>query len=562
MKKTILLTFLFFVQYSIFSQSTYDPSTQNQWLVERYEIKSKYILKYIHTSQKQFYRESIAETIDSFDIVGAKLSKVDFENFKYFQSDNPDFSKSLSGKSKFNNPVFYKQKAFLYHINTHDFSLYINPVIDFSLGKENTSESIYNNTRGIEVRGQISKKIGFYSLILENQKWMPEYLQNYIGSHKGAIPGVGFAKTFKTNQFNNAYDFFNSRAYITFSPTKNIVMQFGQDRNFIGNGYRSFILSDFANEYPFLKIRTKVWRFQYQNLFAKMSNFKGYTVGLKPEDKYMALHHISYNVSKKLNIGLFESVIFERNDTGQTKGFDIAYLNPVIFYRSVEHNNNSSDNQTLGLDWKWNPFRQLSIYGQIVFDEFLFKDLLKQNSKWTNKYAIQIGVKYIDMFNIRNLDWQIEGNIARPYTFTHFRQSTNYAHYGMPLAHPLGANFKELINIFRWQPHAKVFITLKNIFVITGLDTGNLHYGSNIFADYHQRIGAGNPNQVHNIGQGIHTTINFTELLISYMFKHNVYLDLDYIYRIQKSDLKDFTYNNKMLTLGLRMNIIKRDYSF
>ena len=95
MKKTILLTFLFFVQYSIFSQSTYDPSTQNQWLVERYEIKSKYILKYIHTSQKQFYRESIAETIDSFDIVGAKLSKVDFENFKYFQSDNPDFSKSL-----------------------------------------------------------------------------------------------------------------------------------------------------------------------------------------------------------------------------------------------------------------------------------------------------------------------------------------------------------------------------------------------------------------------------------------------------------------------------------
>ncbi|MBI3233569.1 MAG: hypothetical protein HYZ42_05940, partial [Bacteroidetes bacterium] len=272
MRKYIYSLFLFWSLYfSLSAQTTFDPSKQNQWLVDRFEIKSNQLSKYLHTTQKLYTRASIAQMIDSFGVSGAQLSKIDYQNLSYLQADNPDFSLSEAGKTS-RKGIFYQQKSALYSVNTKDFDLYINPVFDLQFGRDKESgKNIYTNTRGIEVRGAISKKIGFYSLILENQQWMPNYMQQYINNHQGVVPGVGFVKTFKTGQFNNAYDFFNSRAYITFSPTKNILIQFGQDRNFIGNGYRSFILSDFANEYPFLKIQTKVWRFQYENLFAKMS---------------------------------------------------------------------------------------------------------------------------------------------------------------------------------------------------------------------------------------------------------------------------------------------------
>lgn len=544
-------------------QYTYDPSPLTRWMADRFEIKTGKISPFVHTSQKLYARDQLVKMADSMSLPGAGLSRVDFFNLDFFQSDNPEFTHSQKGYNLHRKGIFYRKKAVLYESSGSDYYVYINPVLDLQAGRDmGTEKNLYTNTRGIEIRGAISKKVGFYSLILENQLWAPTYLRNYIVSHGGVVPGAGFIKTFKPNQFNNAYDFFNSRAYITFSATKNIRFQFGQDRNFIGNGYRSFILSDWANEYPFLKIQSKFGPFQYQNLFAKLSHFEGFNVGRQPQDKYMALHHLSYNVTKKFNIGIFESIIFERNDTGQTRGFDIAYLNPVIFYRSAEQNNNSSDNQTLGLDLKWNLYKSIGLYGQVVFDEFLLHDLVKQNGKWTNKYALQGGLKYIDVLGLKNLDLQTEYNLARPYTFTHFRSSTNYAHFGLPLAHPNGANFREWVNILRYQPVGKLFITLKYIQSDCGLDTGNLHYGGNIFLDYHQRIGAGNPKYVHNIGDGVKARIHYLELLVSYMWAHHVFFDLQVVYRAQKSDWSPYNYTDKFVTAGLRMNIGKRDYAF
>ena len=48
-------------------------------------------------------------------------------------------------------------------------------------------------------------------------------------------------------------------------------MQLGHDRNFIGNGYRSLILADYSTPYFFLKLNTRIWKFNYQNLFAELT---------------------------------------------------------------------------------------------------------------------------------------------------------------------------------------------------------------------------------------------------------------------------------------------------
>src|SRR5690606_25152298 len=81
-----------------------------------------------------------------------------------------------------------------------------------------------------------------------------------------AVPGYGFYKPFKTN----GVDYFDARGYITFNVAKYIDVQFGYDKNFIGNGYRSLFLSDWGNSNLFLKLNTKIWKINYQNLFMEL----------------------------------------------------------------------------------------------------------------------------------------------------------------------------------------------------------------------------------------------------------------------------------------------------
>ena len=92
-----------------------------------------------------------------------------------------------------------------------------------------------------------------------------------------------------------------------------------------------------------------------------------------------------------------------------------------------------------------------------MLDEFRLKPLLAGKGDWTNKFALQVGAKYIDAFTVPNLDLQTEFNLARPYTYSHEASptvtsgQTNYAHYSQPLAHPLGGNFMEGLGIVRYQ---------------------------------------------------------------------------------------------------------------
>ena len=61
--------------------------------------------------------------------------------------------------------------------------------------------------------------------------------------------GRGKAKSFKEGGF----DYPVAEAYLSYTPNEFFNFQFGNGKNFIGDGYRSFFLSDVASPYPFLK---------------------------------------------------------------------------------------------------------------------------------------------------------------------------------------------------------------------------------------------------------------------------------------------------------------------
>ena len=568
--KSFLKLIFFICPGFAMAQSTYtSQGSKDIHFIDRLEIKQQTNTHLNFSTLRPFNRKSIvreAEFLDSArmgypDSTGRDkykewtdldLSPVDEYNLRRFLMNNAEWvtvpHKDFESRKKLFH-TFYPTKPNFIEVNNKDLFLVVNPVLQFQQGVEsNYSKPIFLNSRGVTTRGLIAKKIGFSALITDNQERGPQFFQSRIKQYD-AVPGVGFYKPFKTT----GTDYFDARGYITFAAVKNYVdVQFGYDKNFIGNGYRSLFLSDWGNSYLFLKLNTKVWKFNYQNIFMElMPQFKKAGDTLL-DRKYAAIHHLSMNVTKWLNIGLFEGVIF-----GRKNRFDFEYLNPLIFYRHIESNNGSKDNAIAGLDFKANIAHRAQFYGQFLLDEFILSDIKNNPTSWTNKWGIQAGVKYMDAFGLRNLDLQVETNRVRPFTYSHGDSISNYTHYNQPLAHPLGANFQEVLAIAHLQPAPKWYIDAKVIYYFQGLDSAGKNFGANIFRLNSTR----SKNDGFSIGSGNKATCLNALLQASYEWKENLFFDLSFQYRTYKTLLTPQT-NTTLVMAGIRLNMFRRNYDF
>lgn len=560
--KKILIILLLLISNStfLFSQSANIPLNRDYYhLIDRYEIMNGKFSDNIHSHVKPLQRHQVAGFIDSLyqnEFFLGGLSARDVFNLQYLANDNWEWSQNDESDS--NKPLFkyiYRKKSDFLNVDEGDFDLHVNPVIYFSGGKESASDvATYINTKGVDLRGSISKRLGFYSFISSTQAVFPNYIREWTAQN-GVVPGEGFWKKFQENGF----DYFTARGYISFELVKKyVVAEFGFDQSFTGAGHRSMILSDFSPGYTYLKFNTKIWKINYSNLFAQtIANANYADVGSlfsKFPKKFMASHHLSLNITNKLNVGFFESVVIGDS----TEGFDISYLNPIIFYRALEHQGGSTYNAIVGFDAKWNIGRALSLYGQLVLDEFAITEITSGDGWWGNKIGGQIGLKYINAIGINNLDLQLEYNVARPYIFAHMDTYTNYAHYRQPLGHPLGGNFREVLGILRYQPINKLFITAQLNYAKYGDDTQETNWGKNVMLSYNTR----EKDYGNEIGQGIATNLLYGDLTLSYMLKHNLFIDIRGIYRELGSEIDARDSKTSYFSGCMRWNIGRKLHDF
>jgi hypothetical protein len=574
--KTLLRLLVFLFPFAAFSQTTYLPQGDKQnILLERLEIKAQrdsvlnfsktkpFSRKYVMNGAKNFPADSV-KTYDLHeedkmlrDIKARSLSRVDEYNLRSLYLNNlewlsPEEREQYKSKKTILKS-FYKTPANLYEVHVTDFDLIVNPVVQYVISKENDNDqNLFLNTRGLTLRGKIANKIGFSAYLTDNQERDPSWVQQWI-TDRHAVPGAGFYKDFKDP---GGVDYFDARGHFTFNVTKYIDVAFGYDKNFIGSGYRSLFLSDFGNSNLFLKLNTRIWKINYQNLFMELHNADNRFGDKLIGKKYAAMHHLDVNVTRWLNIGLFEGVVF-----GRQNRFDFGYLNPIIFYRSIEQQNGSFDNSVAGLDFKANVAKKFQFYGQLLLDEFKLSEIKAGNGWWANKYGMQIGAKYIDAFGIPNLDFQLEHNRVRPFTYSHRDSVANYTHYNQPLAHPLMANFQEVIGIARYQPAPKWLLQGKMIYYTQGRDSSAESFGSNIFlpgvAPYRQK------DYGFDIGSGWKTNVFYASLLVSYELKENLFLELFGVYRKQETKTPPVTsMNTTVVSFGVRWNMHRREYDF
>ena len=431
----------------------------------------------------------------------------------------------------------FEESLFIVKDSADKFFLTIDPLFNFEYGqdKADSSKSFYKNTRGVLVRGDIGEKFSFETSFLENQSTFVKYIDDYIYSTNklfsnpvnyqyDIIPGQGRAKTFK----KTGYDYAMASGYVSYSPSSHFNFQVGHGKHFVGDGYRSLLLSDNAFNYPFLRITSSFGKFQYTNLYASFMNLT--TEGVKTpigterlfQKKSGSFQFLSWNAHERVQMGLFQGMIWEATDSTNRECLDAYFFNPVIVSNLMRFGLNNTNNILLGLTGKIKFTNSFLLYGHFMIDDY-HKDFFG-GGFIRNKHGFQAGMKYFDLLTLKNLNLQLEYNETHAYSYAHKKPEQSYTHYNQPLAHPLGANFTEAIGFINYRI-GDFFAEVKTSYAIIGKDSIGKNYGSNIFKsdnDAVYGIGSGGYSWL----QGVKTILTHNNFHIGYLINPSTNLNV------------------------------------
>jgi hypothetical protein len=352
----------------------------------------------------------------------------------------------VEGYAKDSTKYYYKFKKILLSenlitIQKDDFKIIVNPILNFEIGRdfanqkgEEKNKNLTINTRGFQIKGNITNKFSFETSFHENQSIAPLYLDSIVREAQ-VFPGQGRIK-FSPNGRKLDYAF--SEGYISYAPMKQLNLQFGHGKHFIGNGFRSILLSDAAFNYPYLRARLNIFKnkIQYAIIYASLQSLERLPKGDSPEStfkrKAMSTHYLSWKPNKFFELGFFESTIWKRYEDGRgALPFNYLQINPLPILNTATYGFSNSNNCSLGANVLLKPANKILVYAQYLVDDIEIK-----------KTAYQVGFKLLNV--VQGLNLFVEYNYASAYAYTATEKLQNYTHYNQSLAHPLGTGFNEL----------------------------------------------------------------------------------------------------------------------
>ena len=256
MKKKLISTSLLAIFLACFSQTfaqqqglPLDREHRLNYEKHLYKTDKK---KPFHTSVKPFVESEVFEHVYPDTTYG--LTKIDANSgFKkvinvigyedWVRFDERGFVKPTETVVVDGDTIEINKTAKTYQ--DRKFYIAVNPILHFSFGRGNNNQKVSYNTRGIELKANIGNKVSIYSAFLENQAAFPNYVKAFVIKTRTA-PGEGKVRNFKENGF----DFSQAVGHINFAPSKHFSIELGHGKHFIGDGYRSLLLSDNAFSYP------------------------------------------------------------------------------------------------------------------------------------------------------------------------------------------------------------------------------------------------------------------------------------------------------------------------
>lgn len=509
-------------------------------------MKIKVLLLFVFQS---FFLISNAQFAPIYHYASANNSWYNESNISH-TSLQPFYIIDSSINTKSSKKNWLSRKLFdehLYQVENDNYTLNIDFLPDMYVGSEGDGRLLWNNTRGFDIRGTVSEQFSYGFQLYETQTLLPNYLDSISIAQK-VVVGQGWFEPRTT--LKQVFDYTYGTAHIAYK-TKYFNFQLANDKLFIGDGYRSLLLSDVSIPYPYFKVSFESKKVHYSSIY--MQHIDPFAPKLSAElgqrKKWAVMHYFNWNIGEKWSVGLFDAVVWQDDDSVGKRGFEMSYANPIIFLRAVEYTTGSSDNAMVGLNLKYKISSNTKIYAQLVLDELRLKEYVDNKGWWANKFGVQLGVRSRNVFGIENLNGFTEFNLVKPYTYTHKNTLRSYTNYGDALAHPLGANFVE--NVSRLEYSVKRWTSLIQInYARYGVDSanGNTNVGTDILASYNTR----DKEYGNKILQGIPGSLLFIDTRLAYVLnpKTNLRIELGYIYRNNSIDA--ISTKSNIITFGLR----------
>lgn len=434
-------------------------------------------------------------------------------------------------------------------------SINLFPLVNISGGfsSNDSSSALGQVGLGLALKSHFGSKLYFSLSAYFEDSTYPNYVSNFTESH-GVVPGMGRAYPGELG-----YNFTRIDALLSYRPFDFLRIEGGLGKHFIGDGYRSFFVSDIASNNPFGRLNLNIWHLNFSATYSSLTHLAPNTgPDWQQAGKYTARHYLSWNATPWLHVGFFESIVWQASDSTYYRGFDAHYANPIQFYRPVEYSIGSADNSLLGFDLSVKIKKRWTIYTQFLLDEFLLREMTSGDGWWANKYAIQLGLKVFEPFSLAKTFLRFEFNLARPFTFSHGSPKQNYAHLGEAIAHPLGANFYEGIVEFNFQIGKRGRIENRIIAYLKGEDPDGENMGGDIFKAYT------NPTNVYGnyIGQGDQRKVFLYQLQYSYLLSSENRLKLIGGLQLRNENYKGASAFSTQVFVGLSTTIWNRYYSF
>jgi hypothetical protein len=349
--------------------------------------------------------------------------KVEFE-FELYNSLNN--SSSLIGNNNYN--FFSQNQKYLYYYNEPDkINLFVNLLGEGQfLFKDDlhlkSSYSAFIGNIGGNIRGTILNRFGFHIYGTNG---------NVFGKREAALLRKDLQYNYKFNEVPDETFFDETRGYLT-ADFNLIKFKYGRDRMNIGYGQEKILIGNSAPLFDYLSLKIHYKFFDYSFFHGQLLGRETYaedtiTGGVNVvASKYIAYHRIGFNISKNINFGAGEVIIYG------DRPVDLSYLNPFSFYKSIEHSNRDRDNSMLFFDINNKSVKGLKLYTTILIDDITFSKL--GTGWWGNQTIIDAGIYSELLYKILPLGVNFQYTKIDPYVYTHRLIRNNYTNFGYNLS--------------------------------------------------------------------------------------------------------------------------------
>ncbi len=428
MKKLLLLNLIFLSQ--IFAQVENVPIYHKVYdFLKRMEVRG--IIKNFDDGSLPISRSEVANFLREIYMQREKLSQkevgylelliIEFEN--ELKSEKFFETAILNDGLKFKDGLFSDKAKYLYVYRDTNISFFADLLINFD-SRFSKKSNVNLAEIGGRFRGTYDGNLGFYLQSTNGQSF---------GSKELALEDIKLRQNYKFSE-SNYFDF--TEAYIKYR-TKYLSFQIGREQITQGYGFSGkLFIAKTVPIFDFLKIRFKYKGVSYDFIHSWLLGAKFTIPDTIAGDirvinsKYLATHRLNFNFQDKFSFGVWEGVIY-------TKRFpELAYLNPLNFYKSTEHSLQDRDNAILGFDFKSNLFKNFQVYGTILIDDINFPTL---GTGWYgNELGYQVGFYFTNP--VKDMDFIFEYTRIEPYVYSHKFNENNYAHNDFLIGHEIGPN--------------------------------------------------------------------------------------------------------------------------